>query len=178
MAIAYVKGRPSLLGNPSRPQIFNPMDAHIHVIVQQSSAAQDIPHLLKTHLETLPPQHQLIQLTHLLHHVATTHEELALLAHHAWNYLLDNNLWQHQYTSLHHFKLHLDFDRTIQPLLQAATSNKARLQINSTAVQAHWGKPIQQAFPTDLIPPRITDGFSRELQRLSRLTDRHTATKL
>jgi len=78
------------------------------IVTAASNTNQDINTLLQNHVSQLTPHAQLTQLTHLFYSAATTHEHLTSLAHHAWNYVLDNRLWEAAYATLHQFKPDID----------------------------------------------------------------------
>ena len=150
----------------------------IQAILTTTAAARDLPALLHQHLHRLPSRTQLQHLIDLFQAAAQTQDELAHLIYCAWSYLLDNRLWSCAYPTLQEFKLDLDFDHTIAPLLTAATACQDRLLKNINAIRRRWLVDLHQAFPPDLVPPRITYGFSREIHRLSKLISLHRATIL
>jgi hypothetical protein len=148
----------------------------VQAIVTASYTSGDILTLLHDHLCPLPPLVQLTHLIQLFQSAANTHEEVAELVHHGWNYLVDNALWKGSYGSLCEFKSSLDFDHTLHPLLKAAYHNQTRLDADSKSIQKHWGVQIQDAFPSTLNPPRLTCGLAREIKRIAKLTNLVTAT--
>jgi hypothetical protein len=89
----------------------------------------------------------------------------------AWMWIERTALWNVRYASVEEYKLALDFEFSIQPIIEKRRRAERRLVTESNAVQENWSISPVDIFPPDSPHrPDVNLSFLRPLRELSLLS--------
>lgn len=104
-------------------------------------------------------------------------EQVGLVGVMAWNFIVDNNLWQGHFHSMEDFQESICYEGAVKPILERATNTGKRKENYMATIHRNWGTPIQQVLP-GYFPTNISAELLRQLARLTSFVEMELGKEL
>ena len=123
--------------------------------------------MLETHLPTLTPEQQLLQVLSILNHGKSTEEQAIELVAESWAYLKTHSLWRAGFESLAGFQMYHDPHQEWDHASQRHRLIVQRKERTIARIREAWGESPEELLPASMCPAWISDNLLRALRRLS-----------
>ncbi|KAI5791057.1 hypothetical protein EDC01DRAFT_630532 [Geopyxis carbonaria] len=114
------------------------------------------------------PKEQLEMITNILLTVPEMDEAITEITSIAYECVMEAELWKLQYPSLGEFHQLIDYDATIQPLIQRNAINHAKKQKILENIEALWGCSLDTVISIDIMPPTPGEHLLRDNLKMAR----------
>jgi len=153
-----------------------PVAIGVAEVLNLLSNEEELEVVLDAYLEQPGRQIPLERLFELLHMNKDYDDRMAKFIQYSWHYIVNHpELWNHRYSCVEELESAVDYAETVLPYEQACSELSGRIATENKTIIRQWGVSITTAFPSAIRPIHLTEGYAREVAKLSRVCTRTQA---